>query len=58
VIDFYKTHGGRRFIDGTIPDLVLQMRRIADALQRLVAVVEDEGKPEPDTRPASPPEGT
>ena len=35
MIDFYRCSGGRRFIDATIPDLVLQVKRVADALDRL-----------------------
>ena len=40
MIDFYHTHGGRRFIDVTAPELVVQLKRIADVLGRLVELTE------------------
>ncbi len=33
MLEFYKTTGGRRFIDSTMPEIGKQLRRIADALE-------------------------
>ena len=40
MIDFYHTHGGRRFVDVTVPELVLRIKRVANALDRLLDLVE------------------
>jgi hypothetical protein len=45
VLDFYRTVGGRKFFDGTVPDLVQQVKRVADALER-VAELLAEAKPD------------
>jgi hypothetical protein len=58
VIDFYRTHGGRRFIDATVPDLALQIQRVANALDRLVALAEAAAKDQPPARSAAPQEGS
>ena len=34
MLDFYKTGAGRRFCDSTVPDLVEQMKRLADEMCR------------------------
>lgn len=54
MIDFYRTPGGRRFIDATIPDLALQLKRVADALDRLA---DGRGKAPRPSEPATPPGG-
>jgi hypothetical protein len=58
VIDFYRTAGGRRFIDATVPDLVLQIQRVANALDRLVELAERATKEQPPARSATPLEGS
>jgi hypothetical protein len=58
VIDFYRTPGGRRFIDATLPDLVLQIQRVANALDRLVDLAEAATKKEPPARSGTPQEGS
>jgi hypothetical protein len=53
VIEFYRTVGGRRFIDHTIPELILSLMKVAVGLDRLSdilegaqrAVAEDAGAP-------------
>jgi hypothetical protein len=42
VIAFHQTPMGRVFIERTMPDLVVQMKRIANALDDLLDVVERE----------------
>ena len=54
MIDFYRTPGGRRFIDATIPDLALQLKRVADALDRLA---DGRGKALRPAEPTTPPGG-
>jgi hypothetical protein len=39
-MDFYRTVGGRRFIDHTIPDLILQLQKVAVGLDRLSDILE------------------
>jgi hypothetical protein len=34
MMDFYKTGGGRRFCDSTVPELVKQMTRLADEMHK------------------------
>lgn len=40
MLDFYKTMGGRRFIDHTLPDLILQLQRVHVALNRVADALE------------------
>jgi hypothetical protein len=40
MLDFYKTQGGRRFFDGTIPKLVEALQSIALSLGKLVKAAE------------------
>ena len=40
MIDFYHTVGGKRFIDGTVPELVVQLKRVANALDRILDLAE------------------
>jgi hypothetical protein len=40
MLDFYKTAGGRRFIDHTLPDLILQLQRVHVALNRVADALE------------------
>jgi hypothetical protein len=39
-MDFYRTVGGRRFIDHTIPDLIRQLEKVHVAVDRLADVLE------------------
>jgi len=42
---FYKTRGGEKFLFKTVPDLIRQLERLNDVLERLVATRErDERK--------------
>ena len=34
MLDFYKTSGGRRFCDATVPELTRQMKRLADEMHK------------------------
>jgi len=34
MLDFYKTGGGRRLIDSTLPEIARQLKRVADELRR------------------------
>ena len=34
MLDFYKTGGGKRFVDSTVPELIRQIKRLADATQK------------------------
>jgi hypothetical protein len=40
MLEFYKTSGGRRFIDHTLPDLILQLQRVHVALNRVADALE------------------
>jgi hypothetical protein len=40
MLDFYRTVGGRRFIDHTLPDLILQLQRVHVALNRVADALE------------------
>jgi hypothetical protein len=37
---FFRTQMGRTFYDRTMPELVHQITRVADALERVIAVLE------------------
>ncbi len=39
MLDFYRTVGGRKFFDATVPDLVHQVKRVADALERVAELL-------------------
>lgn len=34
MLDFYKTGGGRRFCDATMPEIGRQLKRLADEMKR------------------------
>ena len=38
--EFFQTHIGRRFYEGTLPQLVTQIGRLADGVERLVLLLE------------------
>jgi hypothetical protein len=38
---FYRTRAGREYYEKTLPELVEQVKRLADALERLVDQTED-----------------
>lgn len=40
MLDFYRTVVGRRFIDHTLPDLILQLQRVHVALNRVADALE------------------
>jgi|GEM_PF-1349576 len=44
---FFQTHMGQRFYESTMPQLVRQMKRLNDNLERLVAVVEHHAGQQP-----------
>ena len=57
MLDFYRTVGGRRFIDHTLPDLALALHKIAFDLHRIADVLEAarrEANPAPDTDEGEP----
>ena len=39
-VEFFQTRMGRQFYEGTVPELVKQLARLNDLLERLVAVQE------------------
>jgi len=45
-VPFYRTHMGHRFYEHTVPDLARNVGRVADLLERLVAVLERFAPPE------------
>ncbi len=51
MIDFARTHMGKRFFESTLPDLVLQVRRVANALEAIADTLRagTERKDEPHT---------
>ncbi|MGO8992054.1 MAG: hypothetical protein ACLQVI_01910 [Polyangiaceae bacterium] len=51
MIDFARTHMGKRFFESTLPDLVLQVRRVANALEAIADILRagTERKDEPHT---------
>jgi len=56
-IPFYRTQMGHRFYDATVPALVRELARLNDNLERLLAVVERDEKPEgkkPNAEPTAP----
>jgi len=56
-IPFYRTQMGHRFYDATVPALVRELARLNDNLERLLAVVERDEKPEgkkPNAEPKEP----
>ncbi|CAM4493445.1 hypothetical protein [Corallococcus exiguus] len=38
--DFFQTHMGQRFYEGTMPALVRELKRLNDNMERMVAVAE------------------
>ncbi len=50
---FYRTVMGHRFYDATVPNLVAQLARLNDNLERLLKVMEGRHAPEEDE--AAPP---
>ena len=57
--EFYQTRAGRRFYEATLPDLVREVKRLADAAERIAtSLEEDDGiatKPTPAPAPAPSP---
>lgn len=51
-IPFYRTQMGHRFYEHTVPEFARNLARVADALERLLAVLErdskSDAKPEPE----------
>ncbi|NVJ27608.1 hypothetical protein HUW62_40985 [Myxococcus sp. AM011] len=37
---FFQTHMGQRFFEGTVPQILRELRRLNDNLERLVAVAQ------------------
>jgi hypothetical protein len=38
--EFYETRSGRQFYEATVPELVRQVARLADAMERVAAALE------------------
>ena len=41
--DFYQTRAGRQYYEKTLPALVEQIRRLADAVERLIKLIGERG---------------
>ena len=39
-VEFYQTRAGRRFYEATLPDLVRELKRLADAAERIATSLE------------------
>jgi len=50
VLDFYRTAAGRTYFDATLPAIVREIARLNDALERVVALLEEAptGRPRKD----------
>ena len=44
MVEFFMTHMGRRFIEGTMPGMAKQLERIADAMEKSNELKEQELK--------------
>jgi hypothetical protein len=42
--EFYNTRAGRTYYDKTLPELVEQLRRLAEAVEKLVARNNEDGR--------------
>ena len=45
---FFETRAGRQFYEATMPELVRQLKRIADGVERIVVALEANAEPEDD----------
>ena len=54
MIQFYQTPMGKRFFEATLPDLTLQVKRVANALDRLLDILEASRAPATAPRDAVP----
>ena len=43
-VEFYQTRAGRTYYEKTLPELVEQLRRLAEAMERLVAQKDLDGR--------------
>ncbi len=43
-LEFYQTRAGRTYYEKTLPELVEQLRRLADAVDKLVARKDEDGR--------------
>ncbi len=46
MLDFYRTHAGKKFFEADLPRMISAMERLADAAERL-ADAKDKENPEP-----------
>ena len=42
-VEFYKTRAGRTYYEKTLPELIEQIRRLADVVEKLVARTDEGG---------------
>ena len=43
-VEFYQTRAGRTYYEKTLPELVEQLRRLATAVEKLVAQKDQDGR--------------
>ena len=43
-VEFYQTRAGRTYYEKTLPELVEQLRRLAEAMEKLVAQKDQDGR--------------
>jgi len=43
-VEFYQTRAGRTYYEKTLPELIEQLRRLAEAVEKLVAQKEGDGR--------------
>ena len=43
-VEFYQTRAGRTYYEKTLPELVEQLRRLAEAMEKLVAQKNQDGR--------------
>lgn len=48
-VPFYATRMGRTYYEHSVPELVRQLKRIGDGLERLIELQESPGQPASDT---------
>ena len=43
-VEFYQTRAGRTYYEKTLPELVEQLRRLAEAMEKMVAQKDQDGR--------------
>lgn len=51
-LDFYNTVGGRKFIDGTVPELIRVIDKLAKALEKHNELLERQNQKAPEQKPS------